>query len=98
MHSPQGSLFFIEGNIIAQNAEISGEVKGVAEISDHLILRPSSIINGDIVTNKLIIESGASFNGGCKMGVAQKEIKIGPNGQTKPFEEKKSANTESKPS
>lgn len=93
-----GQSSFIEGNIIAQNAEISGEVKGVAEISDQLILRPSSIINGDIVTNKLIIESGASFNGGCKMGVAQKEIKIGPNGQTKPFEEKKAANTESKPS
>ena len=91
-----GQSSFIEGNIIAQNAEISGEIKGVVEISDQLILRPSSIINGDIVTNKLIIESGATFNGGCKMGIAQKEIKIGANGQTKPFEEKKPANSQSK--
>ena len=91
-----GQSSFVEGNIISQNAEISGEVKGVLEISDQLILRPSSIINGDIVTNKLIVESGATFTGGCKMGVAQKEIKIGVNGQNKPFEEKKPAIPESK--
>ena len=93
-----GQSSFVEGNIIAQNAEISGEVKGVVEVSDQLILRPSSSIDGDIVTNKLIVESGASFNGGCKMGVTQKEIKIGPNGQTKPFEEKKPTPSETKPS
>ena len=91
-----GQSSFVEGNVIAQNAEISGEVKGVLEISDQLILRPSSITNGDIVTNKLIVESGATFNGGCKMGVAQKEIKIGVNGQNKPFEEKRPSIPESK--
>ena len=86
-----GQSSFVEGNIVAQNAELSGEVKGVVEVSDQLILRPSAIIDGDIVTNKLIVESGATFNGGCKMGVAQKDIKIGPNGQTKPYEAKKPA-------
>ena len=91
-----GQSSFVEGNVIAQNAEISGEVKGLVEVSDQLILRPSSIINGDIVTNKLIVESGATFNGGCKMGIAQKEIKIGVNGQGKPFEEKRPATPESK--
>ena len=93
-----GQSSFVEGNVVAQNAEISGEVKGVVEVSDQLILRPSSKIDGDIITNKLIVESGASFNGGCKMGVTQKEIKIGPNGQTKPIEAKNPATSESKPS
>lgn len=93
-----GQSSFVEGNIIAQNAEISGEVKGVVEVSDQLILRPSAVIDGDIVTNKLIVESGATFNGGCKMGVNQKEIKIGANGQIKPIiEEKKPTTPESKP-
>ena len=92
-----GQSSFVEGNIAAQNAEISGEVKGVVEISDQLILRPSSVIDGDIVANKLIVESGATFNGGCKMGDAQKEIKIGiNNGQSKPFEAKKPTTPESK--
>ena len=54
-----GQSSFVEGNIIAQNAEISGEVKGVVEVSEQLILRPSAVIDGDIITNKLIVESSA---------------------------------------
>ncbi len=91
-----GQSSFIDGNIVAQNAELSGEVKGVVEISEQLTLRPSSRIDGDIITNKLIVESGATFNGGCKMGVVKKDIKIGPNGQTKPFETKKPISPDSK--
>ncbi len=91
-----GQSSYVDGNIIAQNAEISGEVKGVVEVTDQLILRPTAVISGDIITNKLIVESGATFNGGCKMGVAQKEIKIGPNGQTKPSDTKAPTNPETK--
>lgn len=91
-----GQSSYVDGNIIAQNAEISGEVKGVVEVTDQLILRPSAVISGDIITNKLIVESGATFNGGCKMGIPQKEIKIGPNGQTKPTDTKAPVSPESK--
>ena len=66
----------VEGNVLAQNAEIEGHVTGTVEISDVLILKSTSVIDGDIVTNKLIVESGAAFNGSCKMGVKTKEIKI----------------------
>lgn len=80
-----GQSSVVEGNIIAQNAEIAGEVKGTVEVTDQLILRPTAKIDGDVIATKLIVESGAQFNGGCKMGIAQKEIKIGgDNGQTKP--------------
>ncbi|WP_369824145.1 polymer-forming cytoskeletal protein [Reichenbachiella sp. 5M10] len=72
-----GHSSHIEGNILAQNAEIAGTVTGKLEVSELLILKPSAVINGDIITNKLIVESGATFNGGCKMGVTIKEIKIG---------------------
>ena len=72
----------VEGNILAQNAEVAGEVVGRLEVGEQLLLRPTAIINGDIVTNKLIVESGATFNGGCKMGVKIKEIRIGENGQS----------------
>lgn len=78
-----GQSSYVDGNIISQNAEIEGEVKGKVQISDLLILKKTAIINGDIIANKLIVESGATFNGGCKMGVSQKEIKIGENGQIK---------------
>ncbi len=67
----------IEGNVLAQNAEIEGHVTGKVEVSEVLILKTTAVIDGDIVTNKLIVESGAAFNGSCKMGVKTKEIKIG---------------------
>lgn len=76
-----GHSAYVEGNILAQNADVEGELKGNIEISEILTLKSSSVINGDIKTNKLIVESGAAFNGGCKMGVSIKEIKIGDNEQ-----------------
>lgn len=78
-----GQSSHVEGNILAQNAEVAGEVKGKIEVTDILILKPTAVIHGDIVTNKIIVESGATFNGGCKMGNAAREIKIGENGQPK---------------
>lgn len=72
-----GQSSFVEGNILAQNAEIEGEVKGLMEVAELLILKPSAVIHGDITANKLVVESGATFNGSVKMGEAMKEIKIG---------------------
>lgn len=71
-----GETSALQGSILAQNAEISGEVKGLVEIADLLTLKSTAVINGDIVCNKLIVEAGAVFNGGCKMGNMVKEIKI----------------------
>lgn len=62
----QGSL--IEGNIYAQNAEIEGEVRGMIEVSEVLILKATAVVTGEIYTTKLVVESGAKFNGTCKMG------------------------------
>lgn len=67
---------YVDGNILARNAEIAGEVKGKVEVSEMLILKPTCIIHGDIVTNKLIVESGATFNGGCTMGAHIEEIQL----------------------
>jgi cytoskeletal protein CcmA (bactofilin family) len=75
-----GQTSEVDGNILAQNAEVFGEIKGMIEVSDLLILKPSAVIHGDILTSKLIVETGAIFNGGCKMGNVMKEIKIGENG------------------
>lgn len=74
-----GHSSYIEGNILAQNAEVAGHITGTIEVSELLILKPSAIINGDIITNKMIVESGATFNGGCKMGVKIQEISIDEN-------------------
>jgi len=72
-----GESAFIEGNVVAQNAEIAGEVKGLLEISEILILKSTAVVYGDIITSRMIVESGATFNGQCKMGATIKEIEIG---------------------
>ena len=78
-----GDSSVVTGNVKAVIAEISGEVKGLVEISDLLVLKPTAVINGDIVTNKMIIESGAVFNGECKMGAVIKDISSGESGRRK---------------
>ncbi|MCU0353556.1 MAG: polymer-forming cytoskeletal protein [Cytophagales bacterium] len=65
-----GESSYIEGNIVAQNAEIAGEVKGTVEVSDILSLKATANISGDIVTGKLIVEAGAVWNGTIKMGTS----------------------------
>jgi cytoskeletal protein CcmA (bactofilin family) len=72
-----GSEALVDGNVTARTAEIAGTIKGNIEISELLVLKPTAVIKGDILTNKLIVEPGATFNGGCKMGHLAKEIEIG---------------------
>jgi len=74
----------VEGNVTAQNADVEGIINGNIEVSEILCLKATAVINGDISTNKLIVEDGAVFNGGCKMGVSMKEIKIGKTQQQEP--------------
>jgi cytoskeletal protein CcmA (bactofilin family) len=66
----------VTGNVVARTADIAGKIEGNIEVSEVLTLKPSAVINGDILTNKLVVEPGASFNGGCRMGHLAKEIDI----------------------
>lgn len=76
-----GNSSHVDGNIIAQNADLEGEVKGRIEISEMLILKATAVVHGDIITGKLVVEPGAVFNGTCKMGASIRDIKMGENGQ-----------------
>jgi len=68
-----GQFANVEGNIFAQNAELSGRLKGKIHVYDTLILKPSSIVEGQIKTNILLIEQGATFSGACNMASKGKE-------------------------
>lgn len=69
-----GQSAVIDGNILAQVAEVEGEVKGSVEVTDVLILKPTCSISGDIIANKLVVEAGAKFDGQCKMGSAKSKV------------------------
>ena len=66
----------LKGNLVAQNAEVFGEIDGRVEIVDILTLKTSSNVKGDVVCNKFVTESGANFNGKCQMGNTIKEVKF----------------------
>lgn len=63
-----GATGRIEGEIICQNADISGEVKAHLKVNELLSLKANAVVSGDIITNKLAIEPGAVFTGACSMG------------------------------
>ncbi len=77
-----GNSSHVQGNILAQNADIEGEVRGRIEVSELLVLKSTAVINGDILTGKMVVEPGAVFNGTCKMGAVIKEIKLTESGSS----------------
>jgi len=69
-----GETGLIEGEIICQNALISGTVKAKIQVTELLSLRAKANLHGDIITNKLSVEPGANFTGSCSMGASVKNI------------------------
>ena len=65
----------IEGDVICQDADISGTINAKITVSKLLSLKSTARLNGDIVTSKLSIEPGATFTGSCSMGAVIKDIK-----------------------
>ncbi|MBS1927303.1 MAG: polymer-forming cytoskeletal protein [Chitinophagaceae bacterium] len=58
----------VEGDIMAQQADILGRVLGKVSVNDILYLHGKAVIEGNIHTSKLQIDATASFNGACHMG------------------------------
>jgi cytoskeletal protein CcmA (bactofilin family) len=58
----------IEGDITCNNAVVEGKFEGTIQVSDTLQVREKAVINGDISTDKLVVQAGAIFNVNCRMG------------------------------
>ncbi len=63
-----GNNGIVKGEIVCNNAEVSGSVNGKMSVSELLSLKVSSKVTGDIRSGKLSIEPGALFSGTCSMG------------------------------
>ena len=70
-----GKEGIIEGDVVCNNADISGTIKAKITVSQLLSLKATAKLNGEIITNKLSIEPGAAFTGSCSMGAVIKDIK-----------------------
>jgi cytoskeletal protein CcmA (bactofilin family) len=74
-----GDSGVIEGNVLAQNAEIAGAVRGILEVAELVAVKATGSIHGDIVTQKLTVDEGATLNGSTKMGAVTKDINLADN-------------------
>ena len=63
--SAKGSV--VNGNICANNASLSGTVKGNLEIESKVILGKCSHVTGNLKAAIITIEEGAKFDGMCNM-------------------------------
>jgi len=63
-----GKAAEVKADIIGERVIVSGVVKGNIKVTDSLQLTATAILNGNIEASKVAIESGAVFNGKCKMG------------------------------
>ena len=63
-----GEKGFVHGNIQCTNDEVQGRIEGKVEALQTLALRASANIQGDVVTQSLIVEPNAIFCGTCQMG------------------------------
>ncbi len=62
-----GPSGIIEGIIKCKDCDISGKVIGNIQIAELLVLKSTSDVNGDISTNKIVMELDSQFSGICKM-------------------------------
>lgn len=86
-----GSTGHVEGEMVCQNADISGKVKAKIEVRELLSLKASAEFSGDIISGKLAIEPGAKFSGTCEMGEGGQKANIYTPSNAKPERKEKTA-------
>lgn len=62
---PDGS---VDGEITCENAVIEGRFSGKLKVTDLLNVRENANIQGDVQTDKLLVQPGAIYNVSCAMG------------------------------
>jgi cytoskeletal protein CcmA (bactofilin family) len=63
-----GPSAHMNGDIVAREAMISGEVTGDIRACDRIEIMKSASIVGDLTTGKILIEEGAYFKGSVEIG------------------------------
>lgn len=57
----------IEGEVNCENAVVEGKFQGNLTVSDVLYVKETAVIHGEVVTGKLVVQSGSIFEVNCKM-------------------------------
>ncbi len=58
----------VEGNVVTVDSAVRGNIKGEIKVSGTLHLHETAKIDGTIIARKMIVDSGASYSGDCRVG------------------------------
>ena len=58
----------VDGDLYCVSADISGTVNGKMQVEEVVQLKSTAVANGDIVTDKIIVEANARILGGIDVG------------------------------
>lgn len=78
-----GKTGVILGTLSCKNADVEGKIKGILDITGTLSLKSTAHIEGDVITGKLSVEPGATFNATCTMKGSTKEFTTKDNSEQK---------------
>jgi cytoskeletal protein CcmA (bactofilin family) len=63
-----GTTGKVEGNVETVDSSVRGNVKGELKVSGTLHLHETAKIDGTIIARKMVVDSGASYSGDCRVG------------------------------
>ena len=65
------------GTLICNDADVEGKIEGKLEIKNLLSIKTAAHIEGEVITGKLAVEPGATFNASCVMKGSVKSLSNG---------------------
>jgi cytoskeletal protein CcmA (bactofilin family) len=69
-HITVGTEGKLKAEIHGRSVTIEGEIEGNVRAEEQIVLRPTAIVKGNIVSPRVTLEDGANFKGGIEMDVA----------------------------
>ena len=81
-----GEEGIVSGKITCTNSDIAGLVKGTVDVSGILSLKSSAKIEGDVITEKLAVETGANVDASISMKGSKKMKALSSNEKETPAE------------
>lgn len=82
-----GKSGVVDANVETRCAVVAGTVRGNLSASEKITLQSGSRLEGEMVTSKLVIEEGVSFQGSCNTATGSSAPKP-PKGDSKKLQEK----------
>ena len=78
-----GPSGIIIGDVVCNNADIEGKLKGKVNVNELLNVKAKASIEGEVTVGKLAVEPGADFSASCIMSDSSSKLMLSDGKETK---------------